>query len=231
MAEVLVTLGIIGVVAAMTMPAVIANYQKQETVNKLKKTYSVLNQAVKQAEVIEGETGNWDFSLSPTEFYLKYFKPYLVVTQEYINQPLAVHIDYTCLKGNTGTECNGYSGHQDTTKPKAMLSDGSFFTLQGVSNNSKSIIINLNGYKKPNKWGKDVFAFSIMSGKGIVPYGLYSGVVNEDGEAIGSFGNIIDREIIINSDNARACNKDKDGVWCAALIMLDGWEIKKDYPW
>ena len=55
LSEVLITLGIIGMVAALTMPAVIANYQKQETVSRLQKVYSVLSQAVKRAELSEGE--------------------------------------------------------------------------------------------------------------------------------------------------------------------------------
>lgn len=42
LAEVLITLGIIGVVAAMTLPTLINNYRKQETIAKLKKVYSVL---------------------------------------------------------------------------------------------------------------------------------------------------------------------------------------------
>ena len=42
LAEVLITLGIIGVVAAMTMPSLIQNYQKQEMAAKVKKVYSVL---------------------------------------------------------------------------------------------------------------------------------------------------------------------------------------------
>ena len=37
LAEVLITLGIIGVVAALTLPSLVTNYQKQVTVNKLKK--------------------------------------------------------------------------------------------------------------------------------------------------------------------------------------------------
>lgn len=36
LAEILITLGIIGVVAALTMPALIANYQKQEILSRLK---------------------------------------------------------------------------------------------------------------------------------------------------------------------------------------------------
>ena len=46
LAEVLVTLGIIGVVAAMTMPVLISNYQKSVLKNQAKKTYSMLSQAL-----------------------------------------------------------------------------------------------------------------------------------------------------------------------------------------
>ncbi len=28
-----------------------------------------------------------------------------------------------------------------------------------------------------------------------------------------------------------ACSKSGRGQFCAALIMIDEWEIKKDYPW
>lgn len=51
MAEVLITLGIIGIVACMTMPGVIKNYQKKVTVECLKQTYSMLQQAVMLSEV------------------------------------------------------------------------------------------------------------------------------------------------------------------------------------
>ncbi len=41
LAEVLITLGVIGVVAAMTMPSLVANYQKKVWVNQLKKLYQL----------------------------------------------------------------------------------------------------------------------------------------------------------------------------------------------
>ena len=44
LAEVLITLGIIGVVAALTLPSLIQNYQKQVWVNQLKKSYSTISQ-------------------------------------------------------------------------------------------------------------------------------------------------------------------------------------------
>lgn len=48
LAEVLITLGIIGIVAAMTLPALINKYQQKQTITQLQKVYSVLNQALRQ---------------------------------------------------------------------------------------------------------------------------------------------------------------------------------------
>lgn len=49
LAEVLITLGIIGVVAAMTLPTLINSYKKQQTVTHLQKVYTSLNQALRLA--------------------------------------------------------------------------------------------------------------------------------------------------------------------------------------
>ena len=46
LAVVLITLGIIGIVAALTLPALISNYRKNLVVERLKKFYTVMNQAV-----------------------------------------------------------------------------------------------------------------------------------------------------------------------------------------
>lgn len=50
LAEVLITLGIIGIVAAMTIPTLITRYQKREVATKLKATYSTIANALKLAE-------------------------------------------------------------------------------------------------------------------------------------------------------------------------------------
>ena len=65
MAEVLVTLGIIGVVAVLTMPSLIANYQKKVLNDQFKKSYSLIQQAWRKAEVSLGYTPEcfyWDKS-------------------------------------------------------------------------------------------------------------------------------------------------------------------------
>ena len=62
LAEVLITLGIIGVVAAMTIPTLITNYQKRETVTRLKSAYAQLQQAIKLSESDNDELGGWDLT-------------------------------------------------------------------------------------------------------------------------------------------------------------------------
>ena len=53
-AEVLITLGIIGIVAAMTFPSMLGNYRKKVVENKLKVTYSMISQALQKVQGIYG---------------------------------------------------------------------------------------------------------------------------------------------------------------------------------
>ena len=62
LAEVLITLAIIGIVAAMTMPTLIGNYTEKQTVTKLKETYSILNEAIRLMIVNEGNVNMWGAS-------------------------------------------------------------------------------------------------------------------------------------------------------------------------
>ena len=59
LAEVLITLGIIGVVVAMTLPTLIQKQQDVATVSRLEKTYSILSQAVMSAQQEYGEIDFW----------------------------------------------------------------------------------------------------------------------------------------------------------------------------
>ena len=56
LAEVLITLAIIGVVAAISIPSVISNTQQQEFKTGLRKAVSVLNSAITMNMAMEGET-------------------------------------------------------------------------------------------------------------------------------------------------------------------------------
>lgn len=59
LAEVLITLGIIGVVAALTITSLVTRYQKKQTVVQLKKAYSRLLNAFETAEAEYGPISSW----------------------------------------------------------------------------------------------------------------------------------------------------------------------------
>ena len=75
----LITLGIIGVVAALTIPILIQNYKKREVETSLKKIYTTVNQAIKKAELDYGDYHTWESGPNGTGAIEKYFIPYLNV--------------------------------------------------------------------------------------------------------------------------------------------------------
>lgn len=60
LAEVLITLGVIGVVAAITIPGLITSYNKKITETRLAKFYSVFNQAIRLSVAENGDVDTWD---------------------------------------------------------------------------------------------------------------------------------------------------------------------------
>ena len=107
MAEVLITLGIIGIVAAMTLPSLVGNYQKKQTAMQLKKVYSLMQQAHRRAEA-DYESVHWDFSLDGKEFSERYIKPYYKIITDYDKTEFPEDYHTHCLKD--GRECDGYGG-------------------------------------------------------------------------------------------------------------------------
>jgi prepilin-type N-terminal cleavage/methylation domain-containing protein len=69
LAEVLITLAIIGVVAALTIPAVTKNYKATELKTQFKKSYSILNQAIARMYMEEGVVVSKIDSPSGNAFY------------------------------------------------------------------------------------------------------------------------------------------------------------------
>src|SRR5574344_2705711 len=84
LAEVLIVLGIIGVVAAFTIPVLIKNIQKEETLIKLKASYTQLYQTIKLSEVDNGPTSEWD-RIKPrdSDELLSWFNTYLAKYLKY----------------------------------------------------------------------------------------------------------------------------------------------------
>ena len=90
LAEVLITLGVIGVVAALTLPAFINNYEKHVTLTRLKYSYNIFSNMIRRAEADYGDITEWGIDadgrqeydsqnqkIIRTQFTLKYILPYL----------------------------------------------------------------------------------------------------------------------------------------------------------
>ncbi len=168
LAEVLITLGIIGIVAAMTMPSLINKTQNKQLETAFKKAYSVHSQALlytKQSLGVENlKTAFATFDAAAgvyplaREFYNEYYK-YL-------------KIDGTCVYSKS---VRNYNNTQDasidrgTAYPSRQLPDGS---CSGTFINAASIniTVDVNGAKKgPNRLGHDIFVFNVDAKDSLVP--------------------------------------------------------------
>ncbi|MBS5801412.1 MAG: hypothetical protein KIC80_00155 [Brachyspira sp.] len=223
-------LGIIGIVAAMTLPALISKHEKLTTATKLKKSYSVLAQAIKMSEVSNGSLDDWDYTIPGQEFWQRYLTNYISISNRTVTE---TGIRYRYLNGEACQE--GFCVRDSYT---VFLSDGSSLivsSFQGFSN-GRVIMIDINGFKEPNMLGKDVFVYAIIKKYGLSPFGYkdfgYS-APTEDEDNPYSYNQVFGEynRDILTGNQKYACNKNSRGVWCAALIIMDGWEIKKDYPW
>ena len=227
LAEVLITLGIIEVVAALTMPALIANYQKKQTIAQLKKAYSILNQAYERSVLENGDVETWDWQgvSTPESFAQIYIIPYL----KGVNKMNTGKIKWLALdKSNI----YGFDICSDYILPDGMIIK--FTSLVGTSANLRKthlqISIDINGDRDPNRFGRDVFVFSIFPFSEQSRGKVVPGTNDQCGN--GAIHNELTRDQLTTSGCA-TCKSDYTGYGygCAALIMKDGWQIKKDYPW
>ncbi len=204
LAEILITLGIIGVVASLTLPVLIEEHQKKETVAKLKAFNSIMGQAFQLSKTENGDWSTWDNNYfgnggpgydwtsgdgnEQLKWLEKYVLPYLKITE-------------TSVKGKYAI---------------VGLANGSGFSNY---NSVYFFCLKFSDCKKTTEtWNsRDRFIFEFNRTVGFEPYG---------GRGFTS------RDDIINHPNGEhACNKKKGTGLCAKLIEYDGWEIRKDYPW
>lgn len=173
LAEVLITLGIIGVVAAMTMPSLIQNYQEKATVTKLKKCYSLVSQAY--VSILNDEGGSDTLQAGDDLEMMEKFGKYLKYQKTCgRNKGCFPNVTYKSVTGN------GYSKWEDDTtdRSRAILTDGTLIMFNksamwgGNEGNYlyAQIYVDINGFKGPNQLGKDFFYFYISPEK-IVPAG------------------------------------------------------------
>ena len=182
LAEVLITLVIIGVIAAITVPTLMNKTNNQEYVSKLKKTYSTLAQATNLIIAEEGNPnsskGGW--AKSTNDIYKLYKKKLHSAKECGTNSGCFGQGVYKLLNNNNDGDFDNF-----TTSPKLVLADGvqimfydGYFspTCQTQYYNNMStnvcdtIFVDINGKKKPNKYGRDMFVFALKE-NGLYPIG------------------------------------------------------------
>ena len=177
LAEVLITLGIIGVVAALTLPAIVQKNYEKETVARVKKAYSILQQAYLMASQKDWTPDEWGatdmYEASSHIFLAKKFAPYIKITTN------CVGMNDDEVKKNCTT-----TYYQTHSWASYKIADGTTFIfriLNGDCNSQYgsikqlqdvcgSILVDTNSTGKPNVIGKDIFAFYITK-SGIYPQG------------------------------------------------------------
>lgn len=183
LAEVLITLGIIGVVAALTLPSLIQKYQDQVLENQLKKMYSTISQGVQKAMADDGvsnfgDTEWFQACMSPeggsnacVQMVKKYFNVVAVKTdrKEYYDNVIQVkYMDgrrvYSRDKSKRWPPSVPFGGYIDS--PIYVLVDGSEFRFEASKFNFARFSIDTNGEKGPNTSGLDVFQLTTHENEG-----------------------------------------------------------------
>lgn len=228
LAEVLITLGVIGVVAAMTLPTLIQNHKKHVVETRLAKFYTTINQAIQMSETVNGDKKDWevlglgfevDDNGNPDRtkplarpWFEKYLQPYLKYSRyEIYSINTNVYFDDGSLLTIQGYS---WSFYPDATKFKKLTDENGYQIAE-----DKSVS------------GRDYFSFLFAPNssaiqcqhhynKGVEPY-LYEW----DGTLDGANG--------LKTSQHFGCKEElppNGRAYCTALIMLNGWKIPKDYP-
>lgn len=183
LAEVLITLGIIGIVAAMTLPGLMQSWHDKASVTKVKKAYSLLNQAYTMSKEKNGPVSEWDVTSQKdlTPYFTQFIKNIRICTTKEKDCSSRQTYDLT---GKSYTDNLQYYAFIDAggiayTFGTGIVSGDEAEQYGGSShlneaaplqNNMYTIIANIDN-KKVLRWGINTFVFFITD-KGIVPYGV-----------------------------------------------------------
>ncbi len=166
LAEVLITLAIIGVIAALTVPSVMFSTDEKQAIVGLKKAILSLNQAVDMARTEVKfqpnpkcfiDTTGGDSQSSQCEDLFNFIKDVMQVHKYCKSDPLGGG----CIgKYPPAENCDGWND----IKQAFLTADGmSYFVYS--ENNASIMGVDINGPKAPNKWGYDVFSLQLTGTK------------------------------------------------------------------
>ncbi len=239
LAEVLITLAVIGVVAALTIPTLAKNYQNAQYLSALKKAYTQMNQVFLRMAVDSGQsdsissyfvyTGNSADSQNQSgDAIAKYYN--LAKNCRSASSALGCVATYNNNIDGTSSSNTAFDNRSDYYK--FLTKDGMSFSfgLMSASSGNHScnyhvvpdpnsplynvcgwVIIDVNGFKKPNFMGRDVFMFEITSNK--IPMLYPEGSKDRD------YWNEGGRDYC----SLKSTNFAKSGTYCTGRLMEKGW--------
>ncbi len=170
LAEVLITLGIIGVVAAITIPGLINNYKANKLRTQFLKSYSTIQQAFKLMQ-------EDDASLDPTTYAQhEFYKSFMKYLKGSTDCGIGDKTDFPCVYTRDYSSATGFKYYKtlngNSNIVPAYFDDGQIALQDGTlllfenENRYKGRIfvsIDLNGANNPpNRWGYDLFTFQFI---------------------------------------------------------------------
>lgn len=224
LAEVLITLVVIGVIAAITIPTITANHRKEEVETRLKKFYTAMYNA-HQSEIINGNSlfdvvkisGNCSGYCEPAATDIKKW-----LKENIIDKHLSV------AKYSKRRKING-----QTRDDEYCFNDGSCFwpsttTYDEEKYACRTFLYDINGDKKPNKNGRDRFYMTFC--EGATPE--YIDFSQRHYGEMTAFWAILEKNSKSWHKNAIGYCKSGTAPWmgCFYLIKNNGFKIPDDYP-
>ena len=223
LSETLIVMAVLGIVFTLSMGIIVADYNKTQTVIRLKKIYTVLDNVFRASSVLNSAPVNWEFPEQLKEqssylFFDKYLKPFFILARDCKNSTKD-NCNYT-FKELDGTEKS-----LNSTWARFYLNDGTFIALQTLGSENYKVIyfyVDTNGKRRLNVVGRDIFLFEYWIENNAHPDWV--------GKLL-PFGHEYSRDELISSYNPNNCSNKCNGNYCSSLIMNDNWQIIQGYPW
>lgn len=173
LAEILIVIAVIGVVAEMTIPTLIQNAKEKVTITKVKRMHSILSQVYTLASIENGTTQDWvdrsKTNIEQSDIFFNVLSPYMKIAKicgrdgEHCNK---MNIGYKTLDGRThdSIEKDSFSFYLADGSVLAINSTtGQNPTLYCTANSNWCAAINydINGDSPPNQFGVDTFEIAL----------------------------------------------------------------------
>lgn len=233
LSEVLITLAIIGVVAALTVNVLFTNYQKHVAINQLKFAYNMFSQVITSSKVDHGDKlvltqamlNNTKLFENSPEISSVYFDPYIKNVKKYSGKQISIR--------NASKNADFIIKYTNTKNAPMCVLNGVCYWIFGQYFPDGNYLpylylaVDVNGIKGPNTAGKDVFVFALSLSD-----------TNSSAKSITYDKLVFPYNSTMNFAKDR-CNKASvsyyqpywNGVSCSTLIMYEGYKIPSKYPW